>query len=341
MNPIFIIGTERSGTNLMRLILNAHSSIAIPHPPHILKNFFRLEPLYFDLKKDTNFKRLVKDVVKMVRLHPYPWDVTIDENKIFNDVKQRNLLNVFFALYDQHLDCEKKKRWGCKSTFMIAHVASILKYYRDAQFIYMVRDGRDVACSAKRSIFNHYHVYYTAHLWKKEQQIGLYWLNQLSLKNIILIRYEDLLENPAESISTLCDFLNEPCQDEMLKFYKSDEARKGGRISESWKNTAGPIINDNIGKYKKEFSEKKIDLFEAIAAPELDCFGYELTKPLHESEERRNRGIKNRFNYLLEELLFMGWVQLQSLFKDKNNGKRYKKYWFLKLLPMMRRIQWS
>lgn len=38
-SPIFIIGTERSGTNLLRLILNAHPNIALPHPPHIMKIF--------------------------------------------------------------------------------------------------------------------------------------------------------------------------------------------------------------------------------------------------------------------------------------------------------------
>jgi len=72
MDPIFIIGTERSGTNLLRPILNSHFHIAIPHPPHIMKNFYKLEPLYTDLNKDAQFKRLIKDVVAMVELHPYP-----------------------------------------------------------------------------------------------------------------------------------------------------------------------------------------------------------------------------------------------------------------------------
>jgi len=36
-DPLFILGTERSGSNLLRLICNAHSRITIPHPPHILR----------------------------------------------------------------------------------------------------------------------------------------------------------------------------------------------------------------------------------------------------------------------------------------------------------------
>ena len=150
MNPIFIIGTERSGTNLLRLILNSHPNIAIPHPPHIMKNFFKLEPLYSDLSKDVNFKKFIQDVVRMVELHPYPWEIRIDKNRVFQDVKDRNLISIFFAVYAQHLEATHKKRWGCKSTFMLYHVALIRRYYPCAKFIYMVRDGRDVAASAKK-----------------------------------------------------------------------------------------------------------------------------------------------------------------------------------------------
>ena len=167
MDPIFIIGTERSGTNLLRLILNSHPNISIPHPPHILKNFFGLEPFYSDFSIDDNFRLLIKDVARMVELHPYPWGIKIDKEKIFSQAGERNLINVYFAIYNQYLESTGKKRWGCKSTFMIDHVGLVRKYYPSAKFIYMVRDGRDVAFSAKQAIFNRYAVYYIARLWKK------------------------------------------------------------------------------------------------------------------------------------------------------------------------------
>ena len=339
MNPIFIIGTERSGTNLMRLILNSHPNITIPHPPHILKNFFKLEPLYSDLKKDINCKRLIKDVVKMVDLHPYPWEIKIDKDKIFNSVKERNLINIFFAIYDQYLESTNKKRWGCKSTFMINHVALIRYYYPQAKFIYMVRDGRDVAVSAKKAIFNHYSVYYVAKLWKKEQQIGIYWLNKLSMNDIFPIRYEDLLNDPERSVKSICYFLDESYEENMLNFFKTDEAKKSSCISAAWKNTANPIMKNNLGKFKTELSEDEIDLFETIAAPELDHFSYKLTKPFYISEEVRSRGVKFRIVYLLEEIFLMLKAQIKYFFSDKNNFLRYKKFCFLKLIRIIRIIR--
>lgn len=339
MDPLFIIGTERSGTNLLRLILNSHPNIAIPHPPHIIKNFFKLEPLYGDLSRDANFKRLIWDVVKMVELHPYPWEIKIDRDRIFREVRERNLINVFFAIYDQYLESTHKKRWGCKSTFMIYHVALIRQYYHRAQLLYMVRDGRDVAASAKKSIFNHYSVYYTAQLWKKEQQLGIYWLHKLSKDDIFLIKYEELLGNPEGILRALCAFLNEPYQENMLNFFDTPEAQKGCSLSAAWKNTANPIIKDNFGKFKTELRPREIDLFEAIAAQELDYFSYELAKPLYVLEGIQARDVKFKITYLIEEIFLMVKVQLKHIFTDKNNLLRFKKYWFLKVIRIIRAIQ--
>lgn len=339
MEPIFIIGTERSGTNLLRLILNAHSHIAIPHPPHIMKNFFKLEPLYADLAQDNNFRKLIRDVSTMVQLHPYPWGIAIDKERIFRETKDRNLINIFFCIYSQYLEASHKERWGCKSTFMLYHVALVRRYYPCAKFIYMVRDGRDVAVSAKSTIFNHYSVYYTAQLWKKEQEIGIYWLNKLPHKDILLVKYEDLVRSPQAIISSICLFLNEPYQENLLEFYATSEARKSAGLSAAWENTKRPIIQDNFGKFQKELKEREIDLFEAIAGEELDYFSYALTKPFYISEGRRARGVRFKVVYPIEEIFLMIKVQLKHLFTDKNNMLRFKKYWFLKFIRIIRMLQ--
>ncbi len=340
MEPIFIIGTERSGTNLLRLILNSHPSIAIPHPPHILKNFSRLEPLYGDLSRDIYFKRLIRDVVISVELHPYPWKITIDQDRIFQQAKARNLICIFFCIYDQYLKSAHKNRWGCKSTFMIYHVDLIRKYYCHAKFLYMVRDGRDVAASAKKTIFNHYSAYYTARLWKKEQQIGIAWMNKLSKEDILPVKYEDLLGNPQAMVKSVCSFLHEPYQESMLEYFNTAEARTSGNLSAAWKNTAQPIIRDNFQKYKVELRKKEIDLFEAIAGEELAHFAYPLSRPIEMLKNLRLSGGTNfRVFYFLEEVLLTVKVQLKHLFTDRNKFLRFKKFWFLQFIKIWRAWQ--
>lgn len=339
MEPIFIIGTERSGTNLLRVILDSHSNISIPHPPHIVKNFFRLEPLYDNLRKDDNFRRLIHDVVKMVELHPYPWEIKINENRIFDNVNNRDLINVFFQIYTQYLTDSGKKRWGCKSTFMINHVALIRKYFPHAKFIYMVRDGRDVAVSAKKSIFNHFSVYFIAKLWKKEQDTGIYWLKELSKEEICLIKYEDLLISPQEVVKSICSFLDEPYEEKMIGFFKTKEAEKSSRISDSWKNTSSPIMKDNFGKFKTQLRPGDIDLFERIAGYELNYFSYLLMNSSYASEGQSQRMVKFKIIYLLEEIILMLKIQARYFLSDKNNFLRYKKFWFLKWIKFREKIR--
>ncbi len=203
----------------------------------------------------------------------------------------------------------------------------------------MVRDGRDVAASAKKSIFNHYSVYYTARLWKKEQQIGICWLNKLGPADIFLIKYEELLENSRNTLESLCVFLDEPFEENMLNFFDTEEARRSSSISAAWKNTSQPIIRNNVHKFKAELTGKEIDLFEAIAGQELDYFSYPLEKPFYISESNRARGVKFKIGYLVEEIFLMLKVQLQHLVTDKNNFLRFKKYWFLKFIRLARGIK--
>ena len=136
-DPVFIIGPERSGTNLLRLILNSHSSITVPHPPHIMKFFHPIEKIYGDLNDDKNFRKLINDVCRLVELHTYPWGINPDRKKTFARVKDRTLISINFELYNQYREYAGKKRWVCKSTFMIHHVAEILKYFPNARFLYM------------------------------------------------------------------------------------------------------------------------------------------------------------------------------------------------------------
>jgi hypothetical protein len=338
MIPVFIIGTERSGTNLLRLILNSHSSIAVPHPPHIMKFFRPIEPLYGDLRKDNNFRQLTNDVCRLVELHPYPWEIKPDRGKVFLHAKDRNLINIYFEVYNQYLDFTGKKRWACKSTFMIEHVAEILRYYPDARFIYMVRDGRDVAVSAKSSIFNHFHVFYTARRWKREQELGMSWLSKLCPKHIMLVKYEDLIADPLSVTKRICGFLDEHFEDTMLEYYRSDEAKKCGSLSISWENTSRPVMIHNADKFRHSLSDHEILLFEAIAYRELRELGYPLTHPLQELMQRHDEMMRAKLKYLMYEVLFSVKAEAKHLMKDRNSWTRLKKAFYMKYICTIRRM---
>jgi len=336
-SPIFIIGTERSGTNLLRLMLDSHSAIAVPHPPHIMKFFAPLEKHYGDLEKDENFRRLVDDVCTMVELHPYPWEIRPDRERVMREARERSLIAVYFAIYDQYLAWSGKRRWCCKSTFMIEHVAEILRHHPHARFIFMVRDPRDVAVSAKGSIFNHFHVYYTALRWQREQRIGLDWLAKLPPGQLFLLRYEELISSPEETIRRLCGFLGEEFEEQMLEYHRSREAQKSASLSISWENTSRPVLRGNREKFRTRLKRGEIFLIEAICLDEMQELGYGLTENMAELEGRREELLRPRLSYRLEEFFMSLRAETKHLLNDRNSLLRVKKILFMKYLALLRR----
>lgn len=335
-SPIFIIGTERSGTNLLRLILNVHSAIAVPHPPHIMKLFMPLLPGYGNLAVDSNFRRLIADVCRMVELHPYPWEINPDRERVFHEARSRELICIYFAIYDQYLRWSGKERWCCKSTFMIDHVGDILRYQPQARFIFMVRDGRDVAVSAKSSIFNHYHVYYTARRWQREQQLGLDWLARLPPEQIILVRYEELLVAPEATVQRLCGFLEVPYSDNMLEYHRFQEAKKSGGLSISWENTAKPVLAENRGKFRNQLTEGEIFHFEALAMEELLQLAYPLTNKAEQLMQMRDQLAQERPAYRAAELAREIMIEARHLLKDRNSFARIRKNIFMTFIRLTR-----
>ncbi len=75
MEFIQFIGTQRSGSNLLRTMLNQLPEIAAPHPPHILRTFEPLLPIYGDLDQNGNFESLVNDVCSWVERNPVTWQM--------------------------------------------------------------------------------------------------------------------------------------------------------------------------------------------------------------------------------------------------------------------------
>jgi len=274
----------------------------------------------------------------MVELHPYPWEMRPDREDVFLRAVDRSLISVYFAIYDQYRDFVGKKRWCCKSTFMIEHVGKVLKYHPGARFIYMVRDGRDVAVSAKSSVFNHFHVYYSALRWKREQELGISWLDILPPEQIMLLRYEDLISHPAGVLQRLCGFLGETFEPGMLEYHRFGEAKKSGSLSISWRNTAMPVMSGNSGKFRRFLSEREVLLFEAIAYEALDGLGYTLTMPRQELAGLHRAMMQWRPGYWAGDALLRAVAEARHLILDTNSLMRLRKTFYMKYIRSLRRL---
>jgi len=276
MEPVFMIGTQRSGSNLLRLMLNQLNDIASPHPPHILERMFPLMSTYGDLENDTSFNILVDDVCRLVELNPVEWSgVEFDRKKIASKSSERSLMAVYNAVYDAYAEAQNAKTWCCKSLANIKYIEEIKAYFKHPKFIYLYRDGRDVALSFQKAVVGEKHIYNIAKDWADTQNLALNLKSSVNEKYFHSISYEQLTQNPEESARALCKFLGAKYVPEMLDFHKTNEAKNAAQSSELWGNVTSPILKNNSKKYKKEMSETDIRIFESVAGSMLDCLGYE------------------------------------------------------------------
>ena len=269
---IQFIGTQRSGSNLLRLMLDNHTIISAPHPPHLLKTFYPLVTYYGDVQRQKNRSVLVNDMCDWVEANPVPWEgVALNRSEILD--RTNNMVDIFREIYEARMQSDKARIWCCKSTFNINYVTELESDIKPF-YIYLYRDGRDVTASFKKAIVGPKHTYHLAQKWAKEQRAVRAFLSTIPTARYFAVAYEDILDNPEGCIRRICEKLGIAYEPDMLEFYTSHESQLTADSGEMWKNVLKPVISDNFQKYRKELSSTDIALFESIAGQELELLGY-------------------------------------------------------------------
>jgi hypothetical protein len=274
--PTFMIGTQRSGSNLLRLMLNQLGELAAPHPPHVLERFVPLMDVYGDLESDASFARLVDDVCRLVEANPVPWEaVVLDREAVAADCRRRSLVAVYGAVHDRMAAAWGASDWVCKSLANVHFLPEISDHYPDARYVYLYRDGRDVAVSFRAAVVGEKHFHSIATQWHREQQLALNMPTSIPSERCFGISYEQLTTDPEASLRSLCTFLGAEYRDSMLEFNQSSEAERTARSGSMWGNVTQPVIRNNSRKFLQRASEDDIRIFESVAGASLDALAYE------------------------------------------------------------------
>ncbi len=265
----FIIGTERSGSNLLRVVLDAHPDMVVPHPPHVLRYLTEIHGEAGDPAV------LVRDMLAFVRGHIHPWaDIPSEADLLARVQKDPTPVGAFLALYDLHAAAQGASRWACKSTFVVHHTDAILARRPQARFIWLVRDPRDVAASSLRSVFNPYDPLLTAALWDTQQCEAMAALERLGEHIVLRLHYEDLLANPALMTARMCDHLGLPLHEAMLRFHERDRAAETAGLSASWANANKPVLQGNAGKWRAQLTPTQVARVEGACRETMERLGY-------------------------------------------------------------------
>lgn len=273
--PIFVVGANRSGTTLVRLMLNAHPRIAIPEE----LNYFKMSPLSRSWDEPTWDARDYAQFVDRILERSLPLLPGLNAETV-----RPRLLNTetptyrtpYAGLLDAWAAAEGKARWGEKTPGNLFYVDWLIEMFPDAQFIYVQRDPRAGVASMQRVSFFPDDVIFNALNRRKSWTVGHCLLHRVvPAAQRTTIRYEDLVRTPQQVAHTLCAFLGEAYSPDMLRFHTDAEHYMKAEASASFNAAATrPISDDRIGCWKTTLSPVEVAWIESICAEEMTHFGY-------------------------------------------------------------------
>ena len=280
LKAVQIIGTQRSGSNLLRVMLDTLDGVFAPHPPHILHRFLPLIPLYGSFETEENREQLIHDVCQMVRLNPVAWEgVQLDESAIAAQCRDFSLYEVFRIIYKTGARQTNARLWINKSMQNIHYVPEMEAAGIHPLYIYLYRDGRDVALSFKKAIVGEKHVYSIAKCWQRDQAACLQLQETIDPSRFIALRYEDLIAQPETELKKLCRFLQIEYTTRAMEYYKTKESDHTSAAGKMWENVKQPVLKNNKNKFLHELTSEEIAIFETVTGKELAALGYETVTP--------------------------------------------------------------
>ena len=107
-----------------------------------------------------------------------------------------SMRDLISGLFEKNAIGEGKTRWGDKTPYYVLHIDKLADWWPHAQFIHIIRDGRDVALSlAREHDFGVYNAYHAARLWEQYVETGRALGSSLPASQYMELRYEDMLQD--------------------------------------------------------------------------------------------------------------------------------------------------
>jgi hypothetical protein len=273
--PFFIVGSGRSGSTMLRLMLASHSRLVIPP-----ETWF-LIPL---VKRFSIDRRLSADEIESavsIMTNHYRWpDMKLDAQEFrrrVGELRAPLLRDLADVVYRWHKESEGKVRWGDKTPPYVEIVPQLARIYPEAVFIHLVRDGRDVALSFRvTGWIGSRWLHENAGEWLRAIEWHWRWSRSELRKRILLIRYEDLVLETEATLREICRFIGEEFEPQMLSWERLVDAQVPSHERAQHTKLKLKIGREGIARWKREMSTRGTFVCEAIMGSHLRRLGYEL-----------------------------------------------------------------
>ena len=270
--PVIVLGVGRSGTTLLRVMLDRSSELAIPY-----ETFF-VPQLAHRHGKRPKLDAFLDDLGRLRTL--YDWGITPE------DVRPRlrdgmTTSEAIAAIFETYAERQGKPRWGDKTPLYMQQLPLLERLFPDAIWVHLVRDGRDAALS-----FLELPEGFSGKTWalpRTVPQFAARWRTEILAarrlgrhagNRYVELRYEDLVAEPEPNLRLVCEHASLTWEPQLLDHTRpSDTAHMPEH-----RNLAQPPT-PGLRDWRSQLSRDDALAFEQVAGDVLQSSGYELLEP--------------------------------------------------------------
>jgi hypothetical protein len=279
--PLFVLGVGRSGTTLLRVMLDRHSRLAIPD-----ESFF-ITQLADRHRGPVDVDEFADDLRRLPALRE--WGVPVDE--VSRRLRPGSTPGeAIAAVYEVYAALRGKERWGDKTPLYMQHLSLLQRLFPGALYVHLIRDGRDAAVSflalpegiATRTRAQPRDAADFACLWRSEVLAARSLGRRVGPERYVEIRYERLVEHPERELRSVCALAGLEFEPGMLEHAVDVDVSEKPH-QQSLLRPLTPGLRD----WRSELAPGDVQDFEHVAGDLLRELGYEAEG--HESAAGRMR----------------------------------------------------
>ena len=268
--PLVLLGVSRSGTTLLRVILDRSPGIAIPDESFFVPLLARRHG------KTVDADRFLDDVSRIPTIRD--WGLTVSDvaPRIHTGMPTGAAIS---AIYGAYADAAGKPRFGDKTPMYMRHLALLEELFPDAQYVHLIRDGRDAALSflqMPEGTFTRTWAHPTtpeqfACLWRKEVEDARALGRRRGASRYHEVRYESLVADPEGTVRRICTFASLPFEPAMLDYT--------GAVDVSAKPHQQRLLRPpttGVRSWREDMSPADVASFDAVAGTLLSDLGYDV-----------------------------------------------------------------
>jgi hypothetical protein len=265
-SPVFIIGSQRSGTSFLYRTIQNYLPIRFGRDNGFFLRKQQQLDMYGDLQDEKNLRRLLNDILKEPDIKKRFPGLKIDIDEFVANIDEPTYPELVRLFYAEWALLGGFKRWGGKTPDYSIYANELYELFPDAKFIHIIRDGRDVALSLFNVDWGPKSPVLAAKHWKARVESARSFGKKLNENQYLELRYEILVQHPETVFRKLIHFLE----------WEGDREA----IIEDFEANIGQYVKrNNFDKWRTKMPPRHRRLFELTAGDLLKQLGYETTIP--------------------------------------------------------------